>query len=268
MKNTLLLSAAVLAAIGLSAADAQAVTLRSDTPSVKLVLKAGEKHSGTIGIQNPTEDTAIVKVYTEDWAYKTTGTGEKEFFVPGTLPESAAGWVGVSVPETVLPPFGKRDMVYTVAAPPSAVSGTYHAVLFFETVVGEQPEAEGASVLVTARIGTIFVVEIAGTVKRSGQVESLEISPPLESKPAEFTVTFKNTGNADIELKGNFMILDGQGAAKGRGDLESAFTQAGMSVQRKTTWAGRLEKGVYDLIFTFDLGEGAILSEERKMTVE
>lgn len=268
MKKLIVLTVVLAAALGFLVPDARAVSLRSDTPSVKLVLKPGERHSATIGIQNPTEDTAIVKVYAEDWSYTGSGTGEKEFFVAGTIPESASNWVTVNASETILPPFGKRDIVYSVVVPPGEKTGTYRTVLFFETVVGESVEKEGASVLVTARLGTIFAIEIAGTVRRKGEIKSLEIRPPLGSKPAEFAVGFHNTGNSDIELKGNFMILDAQGAAKGRGNLESAFTHAGMSVSRTTTWAGRLDPGSYDLIFTFDLGEGAILSDERKMTVE
>jgi hypothetical protein len=247
-------------------APAWAVTLRCDTPIVELRLKPGEKASGTIGIQNPTEDAAVVRIYAEDWAYAEGGTGEKVFYVAETLPDSAAKWISVNAQDMPLPPFSKREVNYAVQVPPG-VSGTYRSVLFFETAVGEAADTVGARVLVTARLGSIFKIEIDGTVKRSGAVTTLALEPPRGSKPASFQVTFKNGGNTDIELKGNFMILDASGAAKGRGELESIFAQAGAEATRTTTWAGKLAPGVYDVIFTFDLGEGEILSEERQMTV-
>jgi hypothetical protein len=254
-----------LAVLGL-AAPARAVTLRCDTPVVELRVKPGEKSSGTVGIQNPTEDAAVVRIYAEDWAYAEGGTGEKVFYVADTLPDSAAKWIRVNVQDMPLPPFSKREVNYTVQVPPEA-AGTYRSVLFFETAVGEAADTEGARVLVTARLGSIFKIEIDGTVKRSGAVTALALEPPRGSKPASFQVTFKNDGNTDIEMKGNFMILDAAGAAKGRGELEAIFTQAGTEATRTTTWAGKLAPGVYEVIFTFDLGEGEILSEERKMTV-
>ena len=72
----------------------------------------------------------------------------------------------------------------------------------------------------------------------------------------------------DVILIGDVLILDPEGAPKGRGKLENLSTSGGQTATRRTEWVGKLEPGPYGLIFTFDLGEGQLLVEERKMTVE
>lgn len=246
---------------------AWAVTLRMDSPYVILRLKPGEKASGVIGLVNPTESATNVNMYTEDWTYKEIGTGEKIFLPPGANADSASEWISVNTQEMVLPPFGRGEISYTVEVPREGVEGTYRSVLFFETAAGEAQDPEGNIILVQARLGSLFRIEIEGTLRHQGLVKSIEVKPPQGSKPAVFDITFQNTGNVDIELKGNFMILDEAGVAKGRGELESIFTYKGMAASRATEWAGSLAPGQYTVVFTFDLGEGEISSEGRSMVV-
>ena len=108
---------------------------------------------------------------------------------------------------------------------------------------------------------------MAGTTRREGRIQDIAVKPPAGSRPAEFTVTFENTGNVDIFLNSNVLMLDAGGQPKARSDLEVLITEGGQTASRTSTWAGRLDPGEYTLLFTFDLGEGRILSDERKMTV-
>jgi hypothetical protein len=244
-----------------------AITVRIENPKVLLKLKPGEVISGTLGVQNPETHDAIVRIYAEDWKFNEKGTGEKDFFAPRTLEDGASHWISLNPSEAHIPKYGRRDIHYTLTVPKESVSGTYHAVVFFETTVGERPTEEGASVTVAARLGTIFAIEITGKVERNGEITSIEINPSMGNKPLEVMVTFQNTGSSDIELKGNLMIVDSSGQIRGRGELNSIHTQKGMVVTRKSEWAGKLSPGNYDVIFTFDLGEGKIITEERTMKV-
>jgi len=57
--------------------NAEAATIRISAPKVILELSPGETYSGEIVAENPTEDENKVKIYLEDWAYQSGGTGEK-----------------------------------------------------------------------------------------------------------------------------------------------------------------------------------------------
>ena len=268
MLNRKLFIAFVLAVVSASIAPAWAVTMRINTPEIEVTLAPGEAKSGTVGVDNPTDTDIVVRVYTEDWSYKPTGAGDKNFFVAGTLPQSASKWVVLSEAEFTLPPFAHRDLNYTMTVPREGASGTHHTVIFFETNAGTASSGDGASVAVAARLGTICRITIAGTSRREGKVTDIRITPPQGSKPAEIVTAFKNSGNTDIITKGNILIMDREGLVKGRGNLEDIMTEAGQEVTRTSTWAGKLAAGEYDVILTYDLGEGQLLTEERKMVVE
>ena len=268
MLNHKLFIALALLTASLGVSPASAVTMRINTPEIDVTLAPGETKSGTLGVDNPTDGDMVIRIYAEDWSYKPTGAGDKNFFVAGTLPKSASKWIALSEAEFTLLPFAHRDINYTLTVPRDGVAGTYHTVVFFETNAGTATSGDGASVAVAARLGTIGRVTIAGAFQREGKIVNIKISPPQGSKPAEIITTFRNSGNTDITMKGNILIMDREGLVKGRGALEDCLTEAGQEVTRASTWAGKLAPGEYDIILTFDLGEGQLLTEERKMVVE
>lgn len=250
------------------AAPAMAATVRIDKARIRLPLKPGETKTDVIRVENPTDQQANVRVYAEDWAYKDIGDGDKDFYSAGTLERSASKWITVNPPEVSIPAYGQAQVNYSLTVPAgNDKKGTYYSVLFFETVIGEAVDTEGANVLVSGRVGSLIYVDVAGTVQRTGSIDGIEIKPPSGAKPAEFAVTFTNSGNTAIGLEGEYLIMAGDGLVKGRGETTPIYLKEGVTATRTTTWSGRLDPGSYDVIFTFDLGENQILVEEKKMQV-
>ena len=245
---------------------AMAATLRINAPKILLELTPGETYSGEIVAENPTEEAIKMKAYLEDWVYSTGGTGEKEFIPAGTTPLSCSKWITFSPAEEEMKPFGRVITRYNITVPPDAKGG-YYSVLFFETIIGTTKDEEGVSIVVSGRISSFFFVEVKGTVDRKGEIESVEIKPPKDNKPMEIYTTFKNSGNVDISLKGNFLIMDSAGLVKGRGDLTPIYVFKDQAETRKTEWVGRLPKGAYQLLLTYDLGKGKNLVEEKTFSI-
>ncbi len=242
-----------------------AATLTINTPKVDIDTEAGSTVSGEITVENPTDTVASLKAYLEDWMY-VSGEGDKKFAPPGTMPLSASPWITFATPEPTIPPFGRIIVRYTVRVPEGA-AGAHYSVLFFETVIGNMPNEEGVSVDVAGRIGSLFIVEAKGSVIRDGQIVSLEIALPEGNKPMEIHTTFKNTGNVHIPLEGSFLILDEEGQVRARGDLSKLYAFPDQTVDGKTQWVGRLPKGNYTMIATFNLGKGKSLVEERAFAI-
>lgn len=252
-----------------SASPARAVSLRINAPKVELELAPGESASGEIVCENPTEDELELKIYQEDWRYKGTGTGEKEFTPVGSTPASAGQWVTFAPSEDVLKPYGRVTARYTVSVPKDTpAQGAYFSVLFFETIVGSMKDEEGANVLVAGRVGALFFIRVKGTVDQAGRVRSVEAVPPRGNSPLEIWTDFENTGNTDITLDGNFLVMDADGNVAARGDLRRLYTMPGSSGRTKTEWVGRLSPGPYNLLLTYDLGMGQTLVEEKTLVVE
>ena len=243
-----------------------AATLVINTPKVELELEPGGTYSGEITVENPTDSVATLKTYLEDWMYA-NGVGDKQFAPPGTMPLSASPWITFTTPEPTLAPFGRATVRYTVRVPVEGAAGAHYSVLFFETIIGNMPNEDGVSVDVAGRIGSLFVVETKGTVKRTGEIVSLEIAPPEGNKPMEIHTTFKNTGNVHVSLEGSFLILDEAGQVRARGELSKLYTFPDQTVDGTSKWVGRLPKGNYTVIATYSLGKGKSLVEERALAI-
>ncbi len=255
-----------LISLCLIASASQAATIRISTPKVELQLAPGESYSGEIVSENPGDEEIKAKIYVEDWVYTPGGTGEKKFTPVGTTPLSASKWIVYSPAEETIKPFGRITVRYTVTVPPEA-KGCYYSALFFETFIGSMKEEEGVNVMVAARIGALFFIEVKGTVDRKGEIQSVEIEPPKGNKPMEISTTFHNSGNVYITLGGNFLIMDPEGKIQGRGDLKKIYTFPDSTENGKTQWVGRLPKGSYQLLITYDLGKGKSLVEEKTLAI-
>lgn len=244
----------------------EASTIRVSNPKVELELSPGETYSGEIMVENPDAEEVKLRVYAEDWVYINGGTGEKKFTPAGTTPLSCSKWITFTPGEAMLPPFGKVTARYALTVPPDA-KGAYYSVLFFETILGTAQNEDGVNVLVAGRVGALFLIHIKGTVDRQGDVSSVKVTSPEGNKPMEIETTFKNTGNVDITLKGNLLLMDSEGKVAGRGDLNAIYTFPGTTETRRSQWVGRLPKGSYDLLLTYDLGQGKTLVKDETVVV-
>ncbi len=248
------------------ASPVQAATLRISAPKVQLELAPGASTTGEITVENPTEEDTRVRIYIEDWVYAAGGTGEKIFSPSGTTARSAAGWITFSPAEEVLKPFGRTTVRYTIQVPPDA-KGAHYAVLFFEAILGVAKDEEGVNVLVSGRIGSLFYLEAAGSTVREGRVKEVTLDPPQGNRPLEIKTVFENTGDTDITVGGNFLVMDTDGQIHARGDLNRIYTFPGTTEPGSTQWVGRLSSGAYQVLLTYDLGKGKSLVEEKSLTI-
>ena len=255
------------ASIVLGTYSVHAATIRISTPKIELELAPGETYSGEIITENPTDEEVKVKLYLEDWIYKAVGTGEKTFTPLATTPLSASKWITFSPAEDVIKPFGRLTARYTIAVPKDA-KGAHFSVLFFETLLGTTTDEEGVNVLVAGRVGALFFIHAKGTVNRDGKIKSVDIHAPQGNKPMEIVTTFENTGNVDVAVGGNFLLMDAAGKIQARGDLNKIYTFPGSTASGTTQWIGRLPKGSYQALLTYDLGKGKSLVEEKALSVD
>ncbi len=248
--------------------QALAISIRISEPRIELEMAKGATETVEIRITNPTEDDMELKVYAEDWAYLDKGDGDKDFLPAGTLTDSASGWLSFNPTNFVIEAFAEETVFLKVNVPADFEGeGTYKSVLFFETSLGVTESDSGALVRVAGRIGSLVYVSLDGTMRRTAQVENIDIKPGKGAKPTTLEIDFTNTGNAVIVLQGEFIVFDQEGLVKGRGSINKSYTQQGMTVKSVTEWPTRLSPGTYDFVFTLDLGHGESLVEERQVTI-
>jgi hypothetical protein len=253
IKGILILFATVGNLVFLSSQVFAANIIKLDQSKIRVKVSAGQTAIGKIEVKNPSDSIKNVRVYAMDWSYSTE-LGEKEFFVPGTKALSCSKWITFAPAEMSVNPSGKEYVQYTIKVPEDA-KGSYHSILFFESLMGEAKETPEAMAVVpvAVRVGCLVSVEVEGTVDRSAKVENLTVNRGKEDYAIE--ADFTNTANADITVGGSFNIVDKQGMVFGRGEFANRYTLAGDKVKISSQWKGKLAKGIYDLVLTLDLGK-------------
>ena len=237
-----------------------AINLRINNPKIELSIRPGASKSGQIAIENPTEEGLQIRCYLEDWFYTPEGDGSKDFRSAATTPLSCASWISFSPAEFILNPYGRQVVNYRVNVPAEA-SGGHYAVLFFETAIGEGRDERGLTVLILGRLGSLFYVDVEGTINKQARLTNIAVKE--EEEGFKVTALFKNTGNVYIACSGNFNLIDRNGVVFARGQFNNTYTFPQGEVFLQATWERDVEPGTYDLIITLDLGEQTLVEERQ-----
>ena len=220
---------------------------RSGTGKVRVENKA----SYAVRVAVDITDTVTVK----DKEGRYTGRDEAP---AGSTPYSCAKWIKIISGEgKILRPGESSDVEFIVTPPPNVVSGGYAAYIFFlgeKAVVGAQSTRETLEMVTVPRLGISIFFEVQGAVTRTGKLLDFSVKPPRGPEPLKIGYKFQNTGNADIELTGNFHLLDSRGNLAGKGPITTFRTFPGETSRADTTWVGDLAPGHYTAVVTFELG--------------
>jgi len=233
----------------LGISSGKALTLRLTNPRVFIKAKPGDVVSGRLRIENPTSDTLQIHVEMQDWRY-TSYDGAKNFFPAGTFHSSCSQWISYAPDDFVLQPYGRQDISYTVKIPDDARGG-YYGVMFFQTALGKvQQEEQGVAVNVVGRIGSLFYVDIEGTIEREARIENVQI----ENSPDRFLfqTDFINVGNTYINAKGSIVVLDSNNMVKIRHEVNNIYTLPQDSARLSASVAEGLPQGKYLLVLTLN----------------
>jgi len=255
--------------------EVQAASVRVNPTKIRLTVSPGESKSGIIEVENPSDESLVVKAYLQDWSYASSQNGSKDFSAAGVTPLSCADWINVSLSDFVIPASGKQNINYTVKVPVGAQGGHY-AVLFFESLLAKPTLKESAELGVVVRIGALFYIEPAGTINRLAEISNPVLEKDPQDKSLKISLDLKNTGNTDITASGTFHIMDQEGMILARSEFNDVFTFPGDKAKFETSWKETLPKGKYDLIFTIDigkaleemaLGRGPVITKETEIEI-
>ncbi len=234
-------------------ANVEAASLRINPTKVRMIVPQGQSQSGSIEVENSSEESVTVKVYLEDWKYTAPQDGSKAFLPPDSTKNSCVNWVTTSLSDFVVPSYGRQILNFTVRVPQDA-KGAHYAVLFFESLMGSANVKETANLGMLVRIGALFYIEPAGTINREAQITNLSVTSTKDA-PLNISLDFKNSGNTDITTASSFNIMDDAGMILARGGFAEAYTFAGDSAKLTGSWKKPLPKGKYHLVITVDIGK-------------
>lgn len=245
--------------------DACAFQFNVDPPKLSLNIKPGDKKSGYITITNTNpKDTIHIKAYALDLIYLPDGTND---FVPlGSTPWSLGDGVKIKPDEFDIPPNQEQLVRFQVKVPAQAQGG-YYGVIFFEMLSPQPIKKDQTTLTIGVRIGTIVLVEVAGTSVYEAKLAALAVVKKDNHYQIEYII--QNSGNILIRPFGTAQILDAQGKVAAKMDVNSNKEGIFPQTSRKFTVDCKesLRKGRYVVRLLLDYGGETLLGAETSFDV-
>ena len=176
-------------------------------PLMELSVPAGSTRELSLGVFTAAAEEKKemrFRLYAADFNLRRDGT--IQFFRPGTLRRSAAGWIEIDPLELVMKPEESKQVKVKLSIPGDA-SGGYYAAVMVELVPHISPEAV-IGVVQRWRMVSIVELTVAGWKRARAKINisELKVQPSPEGKGLTFTTAIENKGNLHVRGEGNLVI--------------------------------------------------------------
>lgn len=248
MKKILLITLFVLSGAGTVQAQ-----ILIEKGKVERTVQPGGTVMESFTVNNTTDKPVKVKAYFEDFIYEAPFDGKKKFLPAKTTDHSVSGWVNYSPNNFTLAPYGRQKISYIIKVPQDAKGG-YYGVLFFEEDSGEvTPQKLG--IRIVTRVGSLFFIETNNKSKQSLVKNITADGSTVEGE-------FHNAGDVIIIPNGTYFVMNQEGVALDRGEVDKLYLPPGESGRFSLDIDQNIPQGKYTVILTFDLQEGDVVVRE------
>lgn len=202
------ITAIILLALLSIKVSAQEVTQRSFTispPAVQKALKPGDTAEGVMKVVNETTDPLTFSVSTQDYIVEDT-QGTPVILPPDVLDRkySAASWIGLDQSKITVPARSRVELSYYIQIPKDARPGGHYGAVVFK------PEStitvEGTGTAVNTVIGTLFYLDVDGTITEYASVSKFVANMFQEYGPVKVMTQIHNAGDLHIRPQGTITI--------------------------------------------------------------
>lgn len=224
-------------------------------PTISVNVDPGSYTEGTMKIVNDSSEPLTFTVITQDFVVDNT-QGVPNILPPDTLSNkySAAAWIGLDAQKVTVPPRTRQELSYYVQVPIDArPGGHYAAVVFNPDATGGEDQASGAKV--EAQIGTLFLVNVKGTITERAEVSRFTTKGFYEYGPATIDTQIKNLGDLHITPKGFITVSNMFGKQAYTVPLEERNIFPGAGRDFETSFGKKLMIGRYKATFTATFGQ-------------
>lgn len=179
---------------------------------VELEMKPGESASRDIMVVNRTGSTLTIEFSMEDFEGSVDPAQATVFLGDENSAWGARKWLEPEISSIVLK-HGETVTLHTkINVPKNAEPGGHYAALFaFSTY--ETENEQGSAINITSRVGTLFLIKVAGNVLEEGNLSKPEVSRFSEYGPIDIGLVFNNQGNVHLKPSGRVIITNILGQA-------------------------------------------------------
>jgi hypothetical protein len=189
--------------------------LEISPPVIELSAKPGETLTTSIRVRNVATGVLIAKGQADDFGAGSGEDGQPQILSneTGATRYSLKYWVK-SVPNLTLAPQELKTATVQISVPANAEPGGHFGVIRFTAV---PPNLEGTGVALSASVGTLILLRVAGQVTDNASVSSFTVGQKgkagsfFEHGPLDFTVRIHNSGTVHEKVQGSIEVTDGFG---------------------------------------------------------
>ena len=195
-------------------AGAFTIQKSSDPPSeqmvisptkVELNLDPGQSATRDITLSNRTSSVKNVQFSVEDLEGSQDPSQDIIFLGDKDGPFSARHWMEPEVNSITLQPGESIDFNVKINVPRDAEPGGHYAALFASAKNDASPD-QGGTVNLIERVGTLFLISVAGNVNEQGTLNAPEVPSFSEYGPINIGLVFNNQGNIHVKPHGKIYI--------------------------------------------------------------
>jgi hypothetical protein len=249
MKQTALW--AMLVGLGAASPVTADVGSMSVSPSeVMLRGTVGQTTTQTLSFTNKTSRALSFEMMAQDAVVR---EGVRSYVEAGTVPAGIAA-TAVFSPKTFTAAAGESKHIKVTVTIPQNTSVRAIAVMCQGTTkLGMKP------LQMTASVGTLFTFALKGDVI-AATASPLVIQTPTASSNLVARQDVANSGTEPVVATGMLVILDGTGALIGRQTINGWRMLPGEKTPVRVVYDGRLAKGHYRAMVTYDLTDKTLTS--------
>jgi hypothetical protein len=239
--------AAAALAIGPRPAHTAGIGIEVTPAKLEISVPSGATYNIPVTVHNSSFDPVHVQASMVDF---TVGLdGSYEFSRPGSRPNSLLKFAAIKPREFDLAPDTTQQVQLTVQIPQvPGMSGEYAGIVFFQT---RPPRRPGAAVAFSVRVASKIYETIPGTVQISGAITKMVAAPSPRGEV--YRITYKNTGNAHVYLRGQLTVQRGNSVVDQLGIASGDLVERG-GTRLMEAVGHKLEPGQYVAIATIDYG--------------
>ncbi|MHB8143881.1 MAG: hypothetical protein ACYDGX_09550 [Thermoleophilia bacterium] len=172
---------------------------------VELNLNPGENATRDITLANRTSSVKDVQFSVEDFEGSQDPSQDTIFLGDKDGPFSARHWMDPEVSSITLQPGESIDFNVKINVPRDAEPGGHYAVLF-ASAKNDASQSQSGTVNLTERMGTLFLISVAGNVNEQGTLNAPEVPSFTEYGPINVGIVFNNQGNIHVKPHGKIYI--------------------------------------------------------------
>ncbi len=227
-------------------------------PRLALAAPAGGTVTATFSVLTSAASEQSIEATLSDWFLDIAG--DISFLAPGTLPESATGWLTLESDAFVLDPASSRELRLEVTVPPDA-EGTHQAMVFF-TVVPPPTDTPGVGVTTTTRVGLTVYVTVTGTERTGSELVDL-----YRADDTTLAAVVMNTGNTVMRLGGVIELRNEAGEVVHRLPVPDVPVLRESEREVRFQLPDDLESGFYVVLALIEDDRGGLLAGELTLEI-